>query len=405
MHMSFRTAKVVATLGAVLAALTGVSAAALSAATTGSPWSQTDYNSAQSRANLTEQTLTSATVSKVRYLRSLVTPLNLPREQGCLANTFVAPVLTGGSIYAVANGRLTKYNAATGSLIWRRIPAVDGDSNLGYRALSVAGGLVVVGVLSCGSVSDPGGHIQAFNASTGVLVWSKPMPAGGALAAMGVAGSYVVAAGTSIGSGEVVSVRQLATGALVWYRATENCGQFGVLVVAQLVMSYRCDHGAKEMTANKLTTGTPAWSLTGGWKLQRGDSAAGHHLYATSPSGAVVGLDPLTGKTQYTLAGAARVLAVDTTRAYAYCGALGVCAYSTATGSRRWSAQPGSAPAMAAEAGGVLYLANGRALNTGTGQTIISLWTGKATALVIGDGRVAVVTDPRVLDLYGLPGS
>ncbi|HEX9354222.1 MAG TPA: hypothetical protein VF933_10475 [Streptosporangiaceae bacterium] len=38
-------------------------------------------------------------------------------------------------------------------------------------------------------------------------------------------------------------------------------------------------------------------------------------------------------------------------------------------------------------------------------ESIISLWdTGTATALVIGDGRIATVTDPRVLDLYGLKG-
>ena len=44
--------------------------------------------------------------------------------------------------------------------------------------------------------------------------------------------------------------------------------------------------------------------------------------------------------------------------------------------------------------------------DTGTGQLLAVLWQAvTATSLVIGDGRIAAVTDPRVLDLYGLSGS
>jgi hypothetical protein len=61
---------------------------------------------------------------------------------------------------------------------------------------------------------------------------------------------------------------------------------------------------------------------------------------------------------------------------------------------------------LAAEADGVLYLSDGSAVSTASGATITSLWdTDSATALVVGDGRIAVVNDPRVLDLYGLAGS
>jgi hypothetical protein len=59
---------------------------------------------------------------------------------------------------------------------------------------------------------------------------------------------------------------------------------------------------------------------------------------------------------------------------------------------------------MAAEADGVLYLDQGVALNSSTGKTIAALWSGGATGLAIGDGRIAVVTDPRVIDLFGLRG-
>lgn len=63
---------------------------------------------------------------------------------------------------------------------------------------------------------------------------------------------------------------------------------------------------------------------------------------------------------------------------------------------------------IAAEADGVLYLGTGQALNAATGRVIKTLWSSSnsttATALAVGDGRIAVVTEPRILDLYGLPG-
>jgi hypothetical protein len=400
---------------ALVLALSGGAGGAAVATGPSSPWSQTDYNAAQSRANLTEQTLTATTIRNVRYLRGIASPLNQPGQGGCNDNTIVAPVLTGGSLYAVTNGRLSKYNPATGALIWRRLllyPITGESFILDARSLAVAGGLVVVGDLSCDSVSDPNGFIQAFSASTGARVWSTRIATslGGALDQMGVSGSYVAAAGTSPGSGQVVSVHRLTTGAMVWNRGADECAPGTVLVVAQLVISYGCTQSlAVRVTARNIATGALSWSKTGNWVLQRGDigGTAGHHLYATNPSGTVVSLDPLTGTTQYSLVGAARVLAVDTTRVYATCGSLGVCAYSTTTGARLWSTQPGFIPALAAEAGGVLYLDQGNALNAATGKTITVLWNAidPASALAVGDGRIAVITDPRVLDLYGLPGS
>jgi len=51
-------------------------------------------------------------------------------------------------------------------------------------------------------------------------------------------------------------------------------------------------------------------------------------------------------------------------------------------------------------------LDEGDALDTATGNTLTSLWgPAPATALAVGDGRIAVVADARVVDLYGLPGS
>lgn len=259
----WRTAKIATVLAAVLAALTGMGATAVSAGTTTGPWSQTSYNAAQSRANLNEQILTRTTVGKVLHLRDITPP---PADTtGCSAPGIVAPVLTGGRLYAVANGRLTKYNPATGTVIWQRTP--DPTFSVYFRSLAVAGGLVIVGELDCGSVSDPNGFIQAFNASTGALVWSTFITPNrnGALMQLVVSGGYVVAAGASDGGGDVVSVRKLTTGASVWYRETDYCGGGGnVLVAAQLVMSIACAQNAASLTANNLATGALAWSLASG---------------------------------------------------------------------------------------------------------------------------------------------
>jgi len=386
------------------------------AATASSPWSQTDYNAAQSRANLTEQTLTAATVGHARYLRSLAAPpapiggfcgFNRP-DQG-----IVAPLLTGGDLYAVTNGRLTKYDTATGAIIWRHNP--DRTFSRFYESLAVAGGLVVVGEISCDSVSQPEGTIQAFSPATGAPVWSKRMPGVGALNQLVVTGGLLAAAGSSDAGGLVVTVRKLGNGAGVWTRTINNCGPGQVMVVEQVAISPGCTATSGKVIGRNLTTGAVLWSRTGNWALLRGDSdtTAGRHLFAVNPSGTVVSLDPLTGKTQDSLAGAANVLAVDGSQAYGACGGSGnlqVCAYDSATGSLRWQVQPGlfSEPALAAEADGVLYLDQGFALDTSTGNTLAALWDpglSLATELVVGDGRVAAVADPRVVALYGLPGS
>ena len=380
----------------------------VSAGTASSSWNQTDYNAAESRANLNEQILTRATVGKVRFLRGVTAPP--PDPNGCSLPGVVAPVLTSGRLYAVINGRLTKYNPATGRVIWQVAP--DPTFSLDFKALSVAGGLVVVGEEYCGSVSAPAGHIQAFNAATGALVWSAPTPQGRVpLDHMMVSGRYVVWSGSSAETPGYVSVRRLTTGAIVWERISD-CGNGNALVVAERVIYNSCDQSdAPILTASARGTGAPAWSRPGAWGLQRSDTDAstGRHVYTTDPSGTVVSLNPLSGKTQYQLAWTTRVLVVATARVFADCGALGVCAYSITSGSREWNAQPGSATDLAASAGGVLYLDQGLALNTGTGKTIATLWAADSpvAALAVGNGRIAAATGPftpngQVLDLYGM---
>jgi hypothetical protein len=319
-------------------------------------------------------------------------------------------------VYAMTNYVLSKYNAATGRLIWRINPDRPARFvSTWYESLAVSGNLVIVGGLDCESVSEPAGFVEAFNASTGARVWASPNPPEGVAGAV-VSGSYVVTAGDTAGPGIYeVSVLNLSNGKQVW--SSEDCGNarsYLPLVVGRLVMSYSCDsQGNGRIEASNLATGAVAWSLSGSWTLQSGDlnSSSGRHLYVTNPSGTVVDLSPQTGQVAYSLSRAVTVLAVGRYRLYATCGSAGqdLCAYDVSTGALEWRDSQFPTPSLVAEAAGVLYLDSGIALNAGTGKYITTIWqpsssNPQATAIAVGDGRIAVVSDPRILDLYGLRG-
>jgi outer membrane protein assembly factor BamB len=400
----------VSALAAAGASPAAANLAAHAAATTTSPWSQTDYNAAQSRANLAETILTRANVAQAVHLRAITIALK-PPSQSC-SQQVDSVALPGSRMYVAGGGFVAKYAVATGHLLWRRSTGVTSSDLL--DSVAFGGGMVVVGGSDCGSSSDPRGSIQAFNARTGALAWTRPVtPDAGALSNMVVSGGLVVSAGFSEGSGPQLSVRRISTGALVWKNERDASCSGRALVVAQVVVTGGdCNAGTQAIIGHRLSTGAKVWQRAGVWKVQRGDasSSAGRHLFVTNPRGTIVSLNPLTGRTQYALPGATAVLAVGSGQAYAACGS-DVCAYSTSDGSLRWRVTAGVTPALAAEAGGVLYLDGGVALNTGNGKTLATLWTGRsASSLAISDGRIAAVTGPppvtktKVIDLYGLQG-
>ncbi len=381
------------------------------AASENSPWFQADAGFTLSRANLTEHVLTPAAVAKVRFLRSVASPpMPPPSQTECFGGT-AAPVLAGGDLYLITDLRLSKYNAATGKLIWRRTP--DPGFSTDYASLGVSGnGLVVVDGFNCDSVSTPDGALYAYNAATGKLVWSVISEG---LYQDVLADGYVLTAGTDAG-GYFAYVLNPSDGKTIWER-TNGCEPSyptNPLVIGSLAMLYGCDsQGNLTLEARNVGTGALAWSLPGAWTIQRGDANA-KKLFATDPAGAVVALNPLTGQQEYTLSQAVKVLAADNSRVYATCGqGQYVCAYDVSTGTLEWQdtqvAPEYDYATLAAEADGVLYLNTGAALNAATGNLIKALpfvsSTGTpATALAVGDGRIAAVSDPRTLDLYGLRG-
>jgi outer membrane protein assembly factor BamB len=266
---------------------------------------------------------------------------------------------------------------------------------------------VVLGGFDCLSASEPVGKLWAYNTSTGALVWSTSGPDFREIDDAVIATSYVITEGLDA-IGSVAQVFNLNNGNFVW-STEQGCGIGGHAVVVDLVViSYGCAQEQVTLEGNSLTTGALLWTLPGNWRIQRGDlsGSLGRHLYVTNPSGAAVDLNPLTGQVRYSLNGAGTVLAVDTSRVYATCGSNGLCAYNISTGALEWRNTQLSA-SLAAEADGVLYLQSGAVLNAATGHTITTR-LGKyilgASAIAVGDGRIAVVTVHQVLDLFGLPG-
>jgi len=375
-------------------------------------WYDTNASAAQSRANLIEHVLSPSAVTKVKYLRSVVAPVVSPTGHHCQFEEIDAPLPAGGYLYAATTGQISKYNPATGKLIWRDAPMVKSfgrPTDFCFTSLAISGNTLIAG----GGYSNHHGNfpsaVAAYNATTGKQLWLNSAFGGMFRNSVAVAGSFAIAAGIDRG-GAFVDALNLSTGKTVW--TVGGCfpsGSIFPLVVGQLVISYGCDsQGNANVVASQLATGAPVWSLTPQWTLQSGDlsGATGKHLYATDPAGTVEGLNPQTGNVEYSLSQAVTVLAVDLLRVYATCGSQGLdlCAYNIGDGALEW--QDNYSPALAAEADGVLYLDSGVALNAATGMVIKRVWSSHyaASAMAIGDGRIAVVTDPRVLDLYGLPG-
>jgi len=65
------------------------------------------------------------------------------------------------------------------------------------------------------------------------------------------------------------------------------------------------------------------------------------------------------------------------------------------------SSRPGGVAAT------LLYLSTGQVLKSSTGKVITRLWTGQARSMSVGNGYVVAVLEssPRVMDVFGLPGT
>jgi hypothetical protein len=241
-------------------------------------------------------------------------------------------------------------------------------------------------------------------------MWStNTSPDGGALEQLVVSGDSVVAMGASLGSGAIVSVHSLLTGEVVWFDLFGECGESANIVVVggEVVYSHCDSDGANPvLEADDLVTGTLDWSRAGVWSVERGDTDAStaRHLLAVGPRGNLDDMVPATGTIRHSLPGAHDALVVGSSRVFATCGTAQICAYKLSNHSQLWSVDDAST--LAAEAGGVLYLADGKLLRVSTGSLITSIGRHTAShALVVGDGRMARTHNDRTLLLYALRGA
>jgi len=396
--------RTLALAAAVVSSALAVSTAAYAAAA--APWPQSDFNAAHSRANLAETALSSASVAAVDYLRGLAVPPPDPTfdDVNCSTGVRTDPIIAGGVLYAVGEHRLAAYTLATGALKWS--VTIDPQSISTYGGLALSGGHLVLAHEGACVTNDPSGVVTSFDPATGAVQWNANLST--PVEEIVVSGNTVVVGGASLGSGSAVKALNLATGAPVWTK--ESCLSFTkvpMLVVKGNVVFNTCaeDGSGAAIEAVTLTTGAHAWTKSGAWQLQRGDSDASTaaHLYLSGSNG-VTDVNPATGATRYTLPGAgATVLAVGASRVFTNCSShTDVCAYNRANGAALWTATGPAAPL--AVANDVVYLADGRALKVVNGSVITDLWTGEATRLSVGAGYIAVVVNPRVIDLYGATG-
>jgi hypothetical protein len=401
-----RTGWVAAVAAAVLALPVGAALPGGAAAASGpnGDWTQADHDASGNRANTTATAITAANVGQLDWVRGFAAPTYKPDAFGC-GEGWTTPVLLAKKAYVVKTGRLVALDLVTGAQLWQRAIDTVGESR--SRVFAVDGGRVFVGQIDCVSQSDPTGSVRVYNASTGAPVWNQPV---NALDGVAVSGTRVVATGRSVGSGTSVRVFNSATGAVVWERFEDSACAATAVVVAAKVYYGECDPdtgAVLDLAAARLTDGVVAWRKPGSWSVDRGDAvgSTAKHVYAGN-----VDLNPATGATRFTLAGASSVQAVDATRVYAACGSV-LCGYDRATGAKRWTstaaAGGGFGEARAALAGALLYAADGSVLDPATGAAVSQVWSGLAAELSVGNGYVvtAGTGSRRLLDVYGLPGS
>ena len=135
---------------------TGVAEA--EAAAPNSPWAQTDANASASRVNLTETTLTSATVKKVVYRRSLAQP---PNSSGSCSSSspVISPALSGGKLYTAGDGFISAFTASTGAILWQTSDALNDAAE--YHSIAVGNGFVFVSSSGCQEPDDENNRVTA----------------------------------------------------------------------------------------------------------------------------------------------------------------------------------------------------------------------------------------------------
>ena len=261
------------------------------AATSGVNWTQAGFNAQHTNANLFETTLSRSNVSHL--VPAFDTPIGTGPD----------PVVANGAVYLAASpdGSVQSINAVTGSINWTGNACNTGEQTTapafaaakvwvglddpGTAAISTAGSTVAClqsdlyttppstyqGIVFAGG-SD--GVVVAINATTGTMLWKTCVHCGRsggpplATPAVSTDGHWLFIG--SPGTGDVYKLNA-QTGALVWTRFVDSCGESAVTVSGSSLLVSGCavyalsaGNGAMLWHSNKIGSSISAPAVAGG---------------------------------------------------------------------------------------------------------------------------------------------
>ncbi|GAB1692649.1 hypothetical protein KRM28CT15_44520 [Krasilnikovia sp. M28-CT-15] len=307
-------------------------------------WTQDGYGAARTFYNPAESVINARSVNGLRRQWSVAPP----QAQDWTCSGTTTPLAAAGRVFVADETGVGAYQAKTGRRIWHH--HWDSPDQASTPSMAVSGGLLLVGVADCESISSVGGDIFAFNVATGRLKWHQglPRPAHFLLVDRGV----VVTSGASDTLG--VTAFRVSDGRELWTLQ----GYFaGAAANGRLFVSSAYD--VFRIAAVSITTGRRIWttpelstSVTGGVTAA---TPAGDLVYAVyesgllclrSSNGSVVWRDPST----------AWPLATDGRRIYRASGSS-IEALGARTGQRLWTTRLTGNTGPPVRAGGLLYTA------------------------------------------------
>ncbi|WP_412739858.1 PQQ-binding-like beta-propeller repeat protein [Krasilnikovia sp. MM14-A1259] len=345
-------------------------------------WTHDGYGPGNTGYNPAESVVNASRIKKLR-LKWRATPR--PDIGDCQEQT--TPVVASGRMFMIDGGGVGAYSFKTGRRLWNNTTFLQ---DLVHRTMTVAGGLVISTGYNCFGVSNPSGHIIAFDAKTGNVRWTvlEGSATESVVADRGMLISYSVC---EICSSYLVSGYRASDGASMW----EQEGALGnpVSATGRLLLT-GVDAGSFAVAA---TTGRVLWRSDTAWSVLA-SNPAGNQFYVSGPDDQLAALNAATGEVIWSTPMAAGKLAADGRRVYVS-REDNVTAYDAEDGRPLWrrAGVPNSRPIRA---GGLLYMA-GIILSPTNGSLVLSATYSSQLhhAVVIG-GRVLRVKDYEV-QAYG----
>jgi len=370
-----------------------------------SEWRQPDGNAAHSRANLAEQTLSTANVGTLEFDVALALAPDPDPENNldrCARGRQPVPAVTTTRLFTVYGDDFAALDTRTGARVWRQ-PLL---RVLGFReaanVIVAYGSRVFVGISDCTSESDPTMRLVAFDAATGRQLWERTELDG--WSRMVAAEGRLVVSGVTAAGSHAVHVLDPATGATTWDQF-QGCDATQALVVRRLVIMSHCEDQEAatfepRLEARRLSDGALRWTRPGTWTPERGDleTAGGRLILGPNGNGELAALDAATGSPLWSAPHSDRSLAVDQYRVYARCGE-DLCALSRTTGTQLWTRPAASGDIVVAN--GVVYLPDGQLLRASSGSSLGRIWTDDHRLVAVAGGRVVALDGAvRAYDLY-----